>query len=137
MMPCTIILTEFEAQVPRPGNQDKPGAGPRLRRRWRARFEGARRPFADVTAVGETVDVAIGQLVREAAVACDTADDVIDLVAGLFSDLAIRTADEAMGKAVRTAASTPTRRPSPTTTTATGTTTEATTADSGSAATAE
>jgi hypothetical protein len=101
----TITVTPYLAALP----GDKSG-GPRKRYRWRAEVTafGGHPPHAVESQVGP--DEAIGALVRALADRCETADDVLDLVASLFGDLAYRPADLQLGRAIRLAARHPHRR---------------------------
>jgi hypothetical protein len=102
-----VLVIEFEAEIRDPEN---PHGVPRVRRRWRAEFTAGPPALRGLAGVATSANLAVGALVREAALTCDTADQVVDLVAGLFSDPSHRPADESLGRAVRLANDNPRRR---------------------------
>lgn len=106
--PRKIVVSRYSAAIIRPKTvrrAEQKGAvvTPSVRQRWRAEYveAGTVRHTVDGFL---TFDEAIAALIRLMAQSCQTVDDVLDFVAGLFSDLSKRSADVSLSRAVWIAA---------------------------------
>lgn len=104
--PNEIRVTAYRVGVPFPGHKTPVS---RLRYRWRAELV-VNGGCACMAEGHEAPDAAIGAVIRAAARECESPDDVLDLVAGLFGDLDQHPADVQLGRAIRLAARNPRRR---------------------------
>ena len=103
-----IVVTPYAATIVKPSlarRAKKPGVviHGRIRQRWKAEFieHGQVRDYVE----GQlSFDDAIGALIRQMVRNCKTADDAFDFIASLFGNLAKRTADVTMSRAVWIAA---------------------------------
>lgn len=105
-----IVVSRYAAPVVKP---TKHSTGPftfaRVRERWQAQYVEGETVRESVDG-HLTFDDAIGALIRQMARQCETADQVVDLIAGLFSDLAARTPNVSLSRAVWIAARSKRRR---------------------------
>lgn len=103
-----IVVSQYAAAVVKPSKlrrADKLGvlAQAKVRQRWKAEYlEGE--TLLEYVDGFLSFDEAIGGLIRKMAQQCESADEVLDLVAGLFSDLTAHSADVALSRAVWIAA---------------------------------
>ncbi|VTU02756.1 unnamed protein product [Gemmataceae bacterium] len=105
----TIVVTPYQATVVPRATEADPKASARVRYRWRAELvEGDGTTSLKVEGY-LAPDAAIGVLIREAMFACETHEQLLDLVAGLFGDTAHRPAEVVMARAVRFANGNPKR----------------------------
>jgi hypothetical protein len=99
-----IVVSQYGAAVVQPKKARRAEqlgviAQAKIRQRWSA-------AYLEGEMVRESVDgflsfdEAIGALIRKMAQACKSANDVLDLIASLFSDLAVDTTDIALSRAV-------------------------------------
>lgn len=100
----------YQATIVPQATPTDPTASARVRYRWRAELvEADGRPSIQVEGY-QAPDQAVGALVREAVEACETHDQVLDLIAGLFRSQPHFSAEATIGRAVRIANALPRRK---------------------------
>ncbi len=106
----TIALTPYLARVPRFGNGPAGAkAQPAERCRWRAELLQPGEPVKSIEGY-ETPDGALGALVLVLVAGCESPAEVVELIGGLFGDVAHLAPHVQLGRAIRLAARNPNRK---------------------------